>query len=258
MNTCCDLVGVVRERAAVRGATSDRERHAALLRAAARAQLQRAAHASPRAARVAELEPARVGDVEQVLDDAGRGARSRSRMNSRFSAGGPSWPERPRQVLDAGGDAGERVADLVGDARGEAPERGEAVERARVLLGALERRQVDERGDRAVDVAALVAQQRGGEAHRQRRAVAGPQQGLLAQHLAPVLERRRASSASPSAPNSAPNGWPEHLGLGEAEQLLGGAVEGQDLRPSCSTATSALAMLSSTWSRKRSLRRRSW
>src|SRR5207248_747525 len=71
---------------------------------------------------------------------------------------------RAVEVLDARGDAGERIADLVRDARGESSQRRQPVLTARMLLGAPERRQVDEGGDRAVDGAALVAQQRRGEA----------------------------------------------------------------------------------------------
>src|SRR5205814_4708645 len=124
--------------------------------------LERAPHRVLERHRV-ELQAAGMSDLEQILDDPVE-ALDLAEDELEVLALRALGPERAGQILDPGADPGERVADLVRDAGGEAPQRGEAVEPASVLLGALEWREVHERGDRAVDAAALVAQERGGEA----------------------------------------------------------------------------------------------
>ena len=62
---------------------------------------------------------------------------------------------------------------------------------------------------------------------------------------------------SPSGPNRAPNGWPS-TSCSVNPSSASAARLNVRISPSMFTAMSALAMLSSTWLRNRSLRRRSW
>src|SRR5262245_9851858 len=75
------------------------------------------------------------------------------------------------QVLHAGRDPRQRVAQLVGDAGGEAAERRETVQLANALLHAPQAGEVDERRDGAPDSTFAVTDRCGGDVRRERRAV---------------------------------------------------------------------------------------
>ena len=216
------LVGVVRHRGQARFGVAQHV-HAALLEHAGHRLLGAAERVLERARR--EVQLARVGDVEQLLNDAIEPADlAHHELDVLRLLRLPG--EGSREPAHAHADAGERIADLVRDARGEPAERGELVELAGALLGGLERRQVQERRDGAVGASALVAQSRRGHPHRQRGSRRRAEDRLAPEHR---LSRGERAADEPLGllPEQIPHRQAARRFFGEAEQVLRGAIEAQ-------------------------------
>ena len=134
-------------------------------------------------------------------------------------------PGRPAQHLDRSRDAGQRVADLVGDARRQPPDRGQALGPLHLDLHAAQLGQILEMDHAADDLAGVVGQRGGRDAEVAHAAVGSDGIYFVAPHRP---HRSGHLQHQPQAGDAPGQRVAQGGGLGDAEDLASRAVDRRD------------------------------